>query len=575
MALAVDFDGTIALDGRVDDPTRAALESVRRTGRRLLLVTGRQLDDLRQAFDRLDLFDFVVAENGALLFEPARNEKTLLSPPIDERFVAELQRRGVRPLAVGEGIVSTWEPNEKAVLDAIRDIGLELQVIFNKGAVMVLPSGTNKASGLAQALQRLELSPRNLVGIGDAENDQAFLRACEFSAAVENAVPAVKEQVDFVTRGDHGLGVRQLIDALLEDDLSNLSRRLERHFLPIGQDTRGRPVTLPAYGENVLFAGASGSGKSTLAKGFVERLIERGYQLCIIDPEGDYEEFEEGVVLGDRHSVPKLDEILQILKDPTANLAVSLLGVPLADRPQFFSTILASLVEMRATSGRPHWLVLDEAHHILPAARGPESIAWPAQLRNVLFITVEPGTMMPEAVQAASTVCAVGEAAQDVLIEFARITGQKQPSLPKRKVPVGDALAWRRGAGVQRFTVPPTRLMHRRHRRKYAQGDVGPDQSFYFRGPKGRLNLRAQNLVLFTQLAEGVDDETWTYHLRRGDYTAWLRDVVKDEELAKTAEGLEKRQLPPKRSRDILIDAIGSRYTLSSTSSTDGSAGAK
>jgi len=138
MALAVDCDGTIALDGRVDDPTRAALESVRRTGRRLLLVTGRQLDDLRQAFDRLDLFDFVVAENGALLFEPARNEQTLLSPPIDERFVAELRRRGVRPLAVGEGIVSTWEPNEKAVLDAIRDLGLELQVIFNKGAVMVL-----------------------------------------------------------------------------------------------------------------------------------------------------------------------------------------------------------------------------------------------------------------------------------------------------------------------------------------------------------------------------------------------------------------------------------------------------
>jgi hypothetical protein len=84
------------------------------------------------------------------------------------------------------------------------------------------------------------------------------------------------------------------------------------------------------------------------------------------------------------------------------------------------------------------------------------------------------------------------------------------------------------------------------------------------------MNLRAQNLVLFTQLAEGVDDETWTYHL-----AAWLRDVVKDGELAKTAEGLEKRQLPPKRSRDILIDAIGSRYTLSSTSSTDGSAGAK
>jgi hypothetical protein len=51
------------------------------------------------------------------------------------------------------------------------------------------------------------------------------------------------------------------------------------------------------------------------------------------------------------------------------------------------------------------------------------------------------------------------------------------------------------------------------------------DKSFYFRGPAGNLNLRAQNLVLFNQMAEGVDDETWLYHLRRGDHSRWFREA--------------------------------------------------
>src|SRR6266446_10126510 len=51
-----------------------------------------------------------------------------------------------------------------------------------------------------------------------------------------------------------------------------------------------------------------------------------------------------------------------------------------------------------------------------------------------------------------------------------------------------------------------------RHSRKYAEGELGEDKSFYFRGQEGSLNLRAQNLVLFLQIAEGVDDGTWLYH---------------------------------------------------------------
>src|SRR5262245_12015368 len=167
-ALACDYDGTLARDGCVDEATRDALARVRDSGRRLVLVTGRELDDLLAIFPEVDRFDRVVAENGALLYDPSTREaKSLCAPPSDA-FVAALRGRGVAPLSVGRSIVATCEPHEAAVLEVIREQGLELQVIFNRGAVMVLPSGFNKATGLAVGLRELGLSPRHCVGIGDA-----------------------------------------------------------------------------------------------------------------------------------------------------------------------------------------------------------------------------------------------------------------------------------------------------------------------------------------------------------------------------------------------------------------------
>ncbi len=193
-ALATDYDGTIAHDGVVDEATIEALERLKQSGRRLVMVTGRELPDLERVCPRLDLFDRVVAENGALLYTPATKEQRPLGPPPPEPFVALLKAKGLEPLSVGRVIVATWEPNETAVLDAIRTLGLDLQIIFNKGAVMVLPNGINKASGLGAALEDLGLSAHNVVATGDAENDLAFMRTCGCAVAVGNALPAVKRR---------------------------------------------------------------------------------------------------------------------------------------------------------------------------------------------------------------------------------------------------------------------------------------------------------------------------------------------------------------------------------------------
>jgi HAD superfamily hydrolase (TIGR01484 family) len=117
-----------------------------------------------------------------------------------------LQQRGVAPLSCGRVIVATWHPHETTVVEVIRELGLELQIIFNKEAVMVLPSGINKATGLRVALDSLGLSPHNVVGVGDAENDHAFLSLCECAVAVANALPMVQERADWTTSHDHGPG---------------------------------------------------------------------------------------------------------------------------------------------------------------------------------------------------------------------------------------------------------------------------------------------------------------------------------------------------------------------------------
>jgi len=224
VALATDYDGTIAHHGEVDPPTLAALERLRGASRRLILVTGRELDDLIRCMDRLDLFDLMVAENGALLYWPAtRQERTLAAPPPPE-FAERLRAAGVQPLSVGRVIVASWEPNEGKVLTTIRDMGLELQIIFNKGAVMVLPAGVNKESGLRAALEELEVSPRNVVAVGDAENDFAFLNLCGMPVAVANALPRLKDAAALVTQGERGEGVAELVDRWLADDLADVDR---------------------------------------------------------------------------------------------------------------------------------------------------------------------------------------------------------------------------------------------------------------------------------------------------------------------------------------------------------------
>lgn len=215
LALATDYDDTLAHEGRVAETTLAALERLRASGRKAVLVTGRVLPELLLAFPRIDLFDRVVAENGALLVRPQARAEVLLAAPPPAAFVERLRSAGVAPLILGRAIVATLAPHEPAVRDAIRALAPDLQIIRNNDAVMVLPAGVDKASGLSRALAELGIAPSRTVAVGDAENDLAMLAACGCGVAVANALGPVKARAAWVTKAERGAGVEEVIDRLL------------------------------------------------------------------------------------------------------------------------------------------------------------------------------------------------------------------------------------------------------------------------------------------------------------------------------------------------------------------------
>lgn len=221
---ATDYDGTFAHHGVAAPETIQAVERLRASGRRTMMVTGREIEDLKKVFPRLDIFDLVVGENGAVLYEPATGRVRLLQEPPPPQFAEELRARGVTPLDIGRVVVATLEPHETIALEVIKKMGLELEIIFNKGSVMILPSGVNKAFGLAAALQEWGEDAGSVVGMGDAENDHAFLRHCGCGVAVSNALQSLKDDADYVTLAPHGEGVVELINLMLETDLEGISR---------------------------------------------------------------------------------------------------------------------------------------------------------------------------------------------------------------------------------------------------------------------------------------------------------------------------------------------------------------
>jgi hypothetical protein len=288
----------------------------------------------------------------------------------------------------------------------------------------------------------------------------------------------------------------------------------------------------------------------------------------VLDPEGDYEDLEHAVAVGDASAQPQTEEALTLIERLGTNVVVNTQAFTAAERPAYFAELLPRIAAIRARTGRPHWLVVDEAHHLLPAMRGDVAAVLPEELRSVMLITVHPKSLAPNVLRTVCTLIAVGPEAAGSLGEFVAAAGVEAPRDVPRPGP-GEILFWRIGRDRKPLVVkaPEPCGAHKRHTRKYAAGDLGEQGSFYFRGDTGKLKLRAHNLTQFLEIAGGVDEGTWEFHRRAGDYSAWLRSAIKDEELAAEVEAVEAdERLDARQSRERVAEAVRRRYTAPATS---------
>jgi hypothetical protein len=253
-----------------------------------------------------------------------------------------------------------------------------------------------------------------------------------------------------------------------------------------------------------------------------------------------------------------------LLERPDDSFVINMLSVPFEDRPALLSDFISAIANLRAKIGRPHWVLMDEAHHLLPAERDVSATASLDSLPPVILVTVDPATIAVDALRRVDDIFAVGDNAACAIAGFARALSIPIPGLPEAPPAKGEALFWRRSSGnraqIMKSHAPVEKA--ERHILKYAEGALGEDKSFYFRGPSNALNLRAQNLTIFLQMADGVDDDTWLHHLRANDYSRWVREAIKDDELAGELQQIEEQPSPdPLASRRSMREAIERKYT--------------
>jgi hydroxymethylpyrimidine pyrophosphatase-like HAD family hydrolase len=549
-ALACDYDGTLASHDRIGGEALAALERARGAGLRLVLATGRTFFELIRVCERLDLFDAVVAENGGVLYFPATGVMRDQAPPPPPRLLAALDARGV-PFQVGRVIVATWRPEEPRVRDALAALGVGMELVYNRAALMLLPPGISKGTGVQQAIRALGLSFHDVLAFGDAENDLDFLAACGWAACPADGVPELKERADWVFPGDDGAGIaRAITGPILAGGLP--IARSRRHQIAIGWSAEtAEEVTIPERGVNVLIQGDTLSGKSWLAGVLVERLLARHYSVCIIDPEGDYHVLAPlpGVSWLEVRDAGAFSRALAHFEhDPSACVVLDLSALDQPKKLGLIAAGLALLREHRRRCGPPHWVILDEAHYALREG-GVADDALGLDDKGFCLITYR-ASELRDSLLAGTDVFLFARTTSATELDALRARLGRLPDAGVdvgailQDLPQGEFLLIRTeeaGPRTRTFVAAPRMTSHVRHLRKYADGRLPGERRFFFRTPDGRLVETAGSLTEFLHAVQRVGDEVLAEHATRGDFSRWLLEVFADRELGRQLAKTEGR----------------------------------
>ena len=556
-AVAVDYDGTIAEGDRPNPAALEALAVLRASGMKILLCTGRILDELRTVFPDVDRhFDALVVENGGVVVIDSR--ATAGVEPLPEELATALRERDV-PFRAGSVLLATDARHDGVVLAEIARLGFEAQLIYNRQALMILPAGVSKGTGLLHALGVLEVSRHSTIGIGDAENDHSLLHTCEIGVAVSNAVPALREHADVCLNEPDGAGVATFLgDSVLRGELP---LHAGRWHVELGNSTDYTPVRLPGSRINLLVAGASCSGKSYFTGLLVERLAALGYSIVVLDAEGDHAGLEQlaGVIAaGGRHPLPAPARLARLVRNRFTSVIADLSLLEPERKRAYSAAVLKELHALRAERGYPHWIVIEEADQLLFDSDLPAD-APDNRFRGYCLVTHRPTGLSDEVRSSIDAVIALPGAERYARLPLTSVQGFDAVERPFL-LPAGHALLATEN-DVRTFQVADRVLSHVRHQHKYTHAQVPLEQQFYF-GGGGPV---AGNVAEFRDGVSDGTDRVLHQHLTAGDFSRWSRDVLADDELGARLRAIERwfhhdphADIEPARA--AILAAVDDRY---------------
>lgn len=562
--LAFDFDGTLAKHNRVPILLQFTLEKLNRLGHSLFLVTGRRFE----AVDLEDLeavFAGIVWENGAVLSHPSSDEIYLPFGNLDARLIRALERADV-PLEYGIAIVATSTRYEEKVWHVISQTGIEANVVQNKGALMIQPAGSSKGTGLSHMLELCGLSARNVVSFGDGENDLSFLKVAETGIAVADAVPSLKKVADWVTKKPGPDGVEGALARFwLQPNPDSLPTN-ERRAIVLGRDEGNQPVTIPTAKlakDSLGIFGDSGTGKSWVTGLMAEGMHLAGYQVFLIDPEGDYRGLRTlpGImaISGNDKEMPAPAFIATLLEEATTSIVLDLCQYPVEKRHDYVVELLYILRSLKAHKYRPHWIVLEEAQQFIgPTDNEISKLLLPTTNQGGwAFVSYRPDRLLPALLksldQCLLTRMRDGESVTAVCQRF----NSPSPEV-LAKTPHGNV--WLCGNQLVHLRPAARRVPHVRHLYKYLDLPLPPEKRFHFRNKEDYLSYDAASLFEFKEILAKLPLESLTYHHARGDFVSWVKSALGDKVLSNHLEKLTRRDLSGEDLRKVLLQRVIERY---------------
>jgi hypothetical protein len=266
-----------------------------------------------------------------------------------------------------------------------------------------------------------------------------------------------------------------------------------------------------------------------------EQLIENGYRMCIVDPEGVYAQMgqrPEVLTFGHDLALPSPGAVTRLLSSSSLSMVLTMSSLAPDEQLSYVDQLLAVIQEVRDSTELPHWLVIDEAHYFFGAG-SPALNYLSSSTGNLCLVTYRPSLLADDRCAYSHQHESRGRALlmTKILQAHQHLGLQAHEAVDALKSPSAGLLVMAAPKTAWRVFTPVKRIsLHAHHARKYADTRLPDDKAFNF------LNageaLAAHNILKFYEAVQNIPLSSLRHHLLAADFSRWVGDVIGDQQLA-------------------------------------------